>query len=172
MADLQEIVRQRILNEVVGLRKGNSSHSEKLQWKLLIVDDITLKVVSACLQMAQLATEGVSNVEHIHKHREPNSLSEAIYFVTPNTKNIDAILLDVNDKFYKAFHIMFSETCPKSLLNCVLSKVTRPNLIKSCKQVYLSFIPVEKHVYSISVKPILPPLDPSSSEAANKGITE
>ena len=172
MAGLQQIVRQRILKEVVGLRKDAPSYGGKLQWKVLIVDDLTLKVVSSCLTMAQLATEAVSNVEHMHKHREPNRLAEAIYFVAPNEKSVKAILEDIKFKFYSALHVLFTEECPKPLLNNFLSKVTHSEMIKSCKEVYLSFIPLEKLVYSISMKPILPPLETSSSADTDKNVNE
>ena len=183
MADLKSIVKNKILDEVIGRRKSCSSEGGRLQWKVLILDDMTLKIISSCLTMSQLASEGVSSAEHIHKHREPNSLAEAIYFVTPNKQNVNDILDDIKCKNYRAFEIMFTETCPTSTLNHLFSRVKSPSLIKSCKQVYLSFIPLETRnlvhgiargidAYTMSLKSILPPLETSTSDDPNQSIEE
>ena len=168
--DLKSFARDTILTEVIGKRAVGSAHGGRVQWKVLIVDDVTLKIVSSCLTMAQLASEGVSSVEHIHKHREPNGSAEAIFFVPPKMSNVKAILDDIKYKYYKTFDIMFTESCPQPTLDVLTSKVTRPYLIKSCKQVYLSFIPVEKHVFSMSMKSILPPIDESTMNHPDGGI--
>ena len=166
--DLKTIVSNKILSEVIE-KRPTSSHKTKLQWKVLILDDVTLRMVSTCLTMSQLAAEGVSSVEHVHKHREANSLAEGIFFMSPTKKNVTALLDDIKHKFYRSFRIMFTETCPNSILSSLFSKVGPTNLIKGCKEVYLSFIPIEKHVFSLSMKPILKPS--LTDDEGSQGIT-
>lgn len=170
MADLKKVVSEKILEEIVGKRKDGSSSGGKLQWKVLIVDDLTVKIVSSTLTMAQLASEGVSNVQHIQKYRGPNTSADAIFFVVPNKKNIDEILYDIKKKNFRAFNIMFSESCPKPLLDSFMQKVSHPQLIKSCKEVYISFVPVEKQVYSMSMKSFLPPPPNNSNDDSNQEL--
>ena len=170
MADLKRVVSEKILEQVIGRRKDGSSSEAKMQWKVLIVDDLTVKIVSSSLTMAQLASEGVSNVQHIQKYRGPNSSADAIFFVLPNKKNIDEILYDIKKKSFRAFNIMFSESCPKPLLDSFMQKVSHPQLIKSCKEVYISFVPIEKQVYSMSSKSFLPPPPNNSNDDPNQEL--
>ena len=170
MADLKKVVSDKILDEIVGRRNDGSSSRGKLQWKVLIVDDLTVRIVSSSLTMTHLASEGVSNVEHIQKYRGSNSSADAIFFVVPNKKNVEEILHDIKKKNYRAFDIMFSETCPKPLLDSFMQKVSHPQLIKSCKEVYISFIPVEKQVYTMSMKSFLPPPSNETNNGANEGL--
>ena len=157
--DLKTIVSDKILSQVIGKRQevATSSHSTNIQWKALILDDITLRMVSACLTMAQLAAEGVCSVEHVHKHREKNSLAEGVFFMSPTRRNVTVLLDDINQKFYRSFTIMFTETCPNFISKDLFSKFMTINLIKRCNEVHLAFIPIEKNIFSLSVKPTLKP---------------
>ncbi|KAL0907556.1 hypothetical protein M5K25_021972 [Dendrobium thyrsiflorum] len=59
-----------------------------LAWKLaitkvLIMDKLTLKIISCSCKMANITEEGISLVEDIYKRRQPMPSMDAIYFIQP-----------------------------------------------------------------------------------------
>ncbi|KAG6399242.1 hypothetical protein SASPL_140718 [Salvia splendens] len=64
------------------LRSAKTGDS-KSSWKVLIMDKITVKIMSYACKMADITEEGVSLVEDIHKRRQPLPSMDAIYFIQP-----------------------------------------------------------------------------------------
>ena len=52
-------------------------------WRVLVVDAVTVRVVSGCCGMSDLTGAGVSLVENLDIGREPQRHLEAVYFVSP-----------------------------------------------------------------------------------------
>ena len=101
---LKDIISQKLINDVI--RNGQSedeykNRPENLKWRVLIVDNLTLKIVSTVKKMHELSAEGIIQVELIEKNRIsfPN---EAIYLMTPSKKNvIDLSMTILNQSFEK-----------------------------------------------------------------------
>ncbi|KAK7302479.1 hypothetical protein RJT34_13369 [Clitoria ternatea] len=72
----------------------------KSTWKVLIMDKLTIRIMSHSCKMADITDEGVSLVEDIYKRRQPMPTMDAIYFIQPTKeKYISSLLYFSNQKF-------------------------------------------------------------------------
>uniref|UniRef100_A0A452H9L0 Syntaxin binding protein 3 n=1 Tax=Gopherus agassizii TaxID=38772 RepID=A0A452H9L0_9SAUR len=122
------------------------------EWKIIILDDFTTKLLSSCGKMTDLLAEGITAVENVYKNREPVPHMKAIYFITPTKKSIDGLINDFVSKSsskYKAAYVYFTDFCPDSLFNKMKSSCSRA--IRRCKEINISFFPYESQVFTLDV---------------------
>ncbi|XP_040263363.1 syntaxin-binding protein 3 [Bufo bufo] len=122
------------------------------EWKILLLDQFTTKLLTTCCKMTDLLQEGITVVEDIYKERQPVGDLKAIYFISPNEKSVDCVVKDFKSKSsckYKAAYIYFSDACPDSLFEKL--KSCQPKTIKRCKEINISFFPKESQVFLLNV---------------------
>ena len=101
-----------IMNDVVRYTTRTHNKQPGSQWRVLVVDQQSMKMVSACTKMQDLSAEGITIVETIDKHREPLPAMEAIYLITPSEKSIRGLLGDFHSQHrtqYRLAHVFFTE---------------------------------------------------------------
>ena len=128
------VTKRRILDDMLG-KVGEQLAGE---WKVLIVDRVTVKVVSSACGMSDLTGQGVSLVENIALGRQPQPHLEAVYFITPSPGSVAKLIADFDDaaakkksknggegrgQMYRKAHVFFSSPLPPAQLEA----------IKSCK---------------------------------------
>ncbi|XP_043942819.1 syntaxin-binding protein 3 [Protopterus annectens] len=81
------------------------------EWKILILDHFTTKLLSCCCKMSDLLAEGITTVEDIYKDRAPVNNLKAIYFITPEEKSVDGLISDFKKGChkYKAAYLYFTD---------------------------------------------------------------
>ncbi|KAH1248995.1 SNARE-interacting protein KEULE [Glycine max] len=88
---LKQVSRERLLHEMLRSAKTGDSKST---WKVLIMDKLTVKIMSHSCKMADITDEGVSLVEDIFKRRQPLPTMDAIYFIQPTReKNLSLLCM-------------------------------------------------------------------------------
>jgi len=149
---LRTLVGSRIMNDVIrDTVKNHNKQPGKLEWRVLVVDSLSMKMVSACTKMHELSAEGITICETIEKRREPMPAMEAIYLIGSSDASVKCLLQDFssqNRTTYKFAHVYFTEACPderfKEICNSLAAK-----RIKTLKEINIAFTPHESQVYSL-----------------------
>ena len=144
---LKTVVGQKILDMVMSSKKANGAPD----WRVLIVDELSMRMVSACCKMHDLAQEGITIVEDLSKRREPLPHLEAVYLVQPTEQSVKAIVADwgtPSRPMYRAAHIFFSEPCPDIIFNLLADAGISKN-VKTLKEVNMAFLPLEAQLFSL-----------------------
>ena len=135
--------RRRILEDMLGQAAARGSGD----WRVLVVDAVTVRVVSGCCGMSDLTGAGVSLVENLDVGREPQRHLEAVYFVSPSLASVEKICADFAGKTpearpYAGAHVFFSSPVPPAHLALVkkcrglvasLASLAELNLEYECK---------------------------------------
>ena len=94
---LKEIAKLKFMEDVINdirnehdveMLAGAKVKMEFPKYRFLIVDDHTMKIVSAVTSFSELSKCGILLVQNIGEFRDTHPTNEAIYFITPTEKNI------------------------------------------------------------------------------------
>jgi len=148
---LKNLVGQKIMSDVIRATTAQNKTPGKLEWRVLIVDNQSMRMVSACTKMHELSVEGITIVETIEKRREPLPAMEAIYLITPNEKSIKELMNDFQSQHrthYRAAHVYFTEVCPEERFKEICNSMAAKR-IRTLKEINIAFTPYESQVYSL-----------------------
>ncbi|XP_055842122.1 protein ROP isoform X1 [Episyrphus balteatus] len=165
---LKVLVGQKIMNEVVKYKppanpkKGAAAAAKPaaggVEWRVLVVDKLAMRMVSACTKMHEISAEGITLVEDINKKREPLPTMEAVYLITPSEESVKALMRDFENParpMYRYAHVFFTEAIPDDVFEILESyrditgKLVAKKYIKTCKEINIAFIAYEDKVFSL-----------------------
>ncbi|KAL2472441.1 SNARE-interacting protein KEULE [Abeliophyllum distichum] len=140
--NFRQISRDRLLNEMLRSAKTGDSKSS---WKVLIMDKVTVKIMSYSCKMADITEEGVSLVEDIHKRRQPLPTMDAIYFIQPTKENVVMFLSDMSGRtpLYRKAFIFFSSPVARELVNHIKKDASVLSRIGALREMNLEYFAID-----------------------------
>ena len=147
MGGLRDVARRRILGEMVGEAVGAMREDE---WALLVVDDVTTKVLSSSCTVTDLVERRVSLVENIAKRRQPLPNMSVIYFISPTRASITRLLADFkgrNPLYGRAF-VYLSSKLPPAELERIRQSTALVSRLGALKELNLEFVVADSRSFT------------------------
>jgi len=146
---LIEVARERILVEMVESCVKDLPDNE---WTILVVDEMTTKVLSSVCAVSNLVEKRVSIVENIQKKRQPLPNMTVIYFISPTPGSVSRLLNDFAAKkpLYKKACVFFSSQLPKEELERIKQNATLLSRLAALKELNLEFLAVDSRGFATS----------------------
>ncbi|KAK9666680.1 hypothetical protein RND81_14G203100 [Saponaria officinalis] len=144
------IIRMLNLNQPVNSSTGMAN--EEI-YKILIYDKSSQDILSPLIHVKDLRKHGVTLFFLIDKPRKPIPDVPAVYFVRPSPSNIQRIVSDASTPLYDAFHLNFSSSIPRTLLEDLASGLIGSDAISRVSKVhdqYLDFVTLEDNLFSLA----------------------
>ncbi|KAJ9188444.1 hypothetical protein P3X46_003803 [Hevea brasiliensis] len=159
--------RDRLLLEMLGSTRTGDSRST---WKVLIMDKVTVKVMSHSCKMSDITDQGISLVEELFKRREPLPSMDAIYFIQPSKENIVMFLSDMSGRepLYKTAFVFFSSPVPKELVNHIKSDTSVLPRIGAFREMNLEYFPIDSQAFTTDHEGALQELYGANAENSRK----
>lgn len=144
--NMREATQRKFINEIIGCTPN---------WKVLVLDANTTRIISSVLTMYDIMEQRVTIVEKLQMSRQPFPEMEAIYFISPTLEATRKIVDDFSVRGspkYGHVHIFYSDTVADSVISALQ---TDPNLvarIKTLKEVNIEFLAVESNTYHFDMQ--------------------
>ncbi|KAH6817814.1 secretory 1A [Perilla frutescens var. frutescens] len=172
---LRLVSRDRLLYEMLQDTKAGGSRSS---WKVLIMDKVTVKVMSHSCKMADITDQDVSFspdfvycvVEDLFKRREPMPSMDVIYFIQPSRENLIMFLSDMSGRepLYRKAYVYFSTPVPKDLVAHIKSDSSVIPRIGALREMNLEYFPIESQAFTTDQESALEELFGDSAENTRK----
>ncbi|XP_058086244.1 SNARE-interacting protein KEULE-like isoform X5 [Magnolia sinica] len=127
-----------------GIVDQRGSYSNGCQ-QVLIMDKITVKVMSSSCKMADITDEGVSLVEDLYKRRQPLPSMDAIYFIHPSKENVVFFISDMSGRcpLYKKAYVFFSSPIPKDFVSMIKNDTSVLPRIGALREMNLEYFSID-----------------------------
>jgi len=150
--NLQKVASEAILRDVIRDARSPTQKSDvpDPEWRVLVLDALTLKIVSASLQAHQIYKEKILYLDLLEKEgRASKDDREAIYFIAPSEGSVKMLISDMENKSrFQAAHVFFTQPIPDQLFQMMANSKAVVKF-KSLKEVNIAFVPEERLAYSL-----------------------
>ncbi|GBG62647.1 hypothetical protein CBR_g31666 [Chara braunii] len=151
-----QATKDHLLVDMLRSARGGSS----TEWKVLVMDDVTVKVMSTRCHISDITDEGISLVESLKKRRQPLTTLDAVYFITPSRESVTKFMQDMTGSgpLYRKAYVFFSSTLPRDLLGRIKEDRTLLSRIAALKEVNMEYLAVDTQGFVVDLPEALPHL--------------
>jgi len=151
---LRALVQKRLLDDVF-----QKTADQFPGWKILVVDEHSMRVISASIGMYDIMEKKVTLVESLEKKRAPFGDMGVIYLLEPTAQSVSKMMDDfVNGKFLygDGVFLFFLGRLPDKLLDQI--KTCRPLLkrLKTLSEINIDFLAKEERAFNLDMRNSFP----------------
>ncbi|XP_077220787.1 sec1/munc18-like (SM) proteins superfamily [Tasmannia lanceolata] len=165
----------RMLNLNQPPNSGITNSNEEV-YKILILDKFCRDILSPLIHVKDLRKHGITLYFLIDKERQTIPDVPAIYFVQSSPSNIHRIITDASRSLYESFHLNFSSSLPRPLLEDLATGTLKSDSIDKISKIYdqyLEFVTLEDNMFSLAQLDTYVQLnDPSAGDREIEEIVE
>ena len=121
---------------------------------ILIIDDISAKILSSFLTMSDLLNQGIFSVERLSTKRQPYPQYHAIYFINPTEESCAKIVEDFSNEkkpMYSRCHIFFTHRIEDNIFDVLIEKSLVRRVV-TCKEINLSYLIRNRNLFDLNFK--------------------
>eukprot|EP00128_Syssomonas_multiformis_P012628 Colp12_sorted_trinity150504_noHs@1022 len=144
MAPLKDVVRDRLLAMVKGVQP-------KEFWKVLVVDQRSMRILSTSCRMHDVMEAGVTIVENVALKRKRLQF-EAIYFLSPIESSVDKLIEDFDNSWepkYASIHLFFTAQLPDNLFAKLKNAKGVLKNLKNMTELNIDYLAPEEQVFTL-----------------------
>lgn len=153
-----------------------TASTEESAYKLLVLDRFCLDILSPLIHVNDIRKHGVTLYHLIDRERQRVPDVPVIYFVQPTPPNIGRVVTDASRGIYDSFHLNFSSSVPRPLLEELAAGTLRSESAQRISKVmdqYLEFVTLEDNLFSLAQPDSYMRLnDPSAGDREIEEIVE
>ncbi|XP_028246686.1 SNARE-interacting protein KEULE-like isoform X3 [Glycine soja] len=140
--------------------------------KVLIMDKLTVKIMSHLCKMTDINGEGVSLGEDLYKQRQPLPTWDAIYFIQPTRENVIMFLSDMSGRtpLYRKAFVFFSSAISKELVMDIKKDMEVLTRLGALREMNLEYFPIDSQGFITNNERALEELF-GDEENNHKGVT-
>lgn len=130
-------------------------------WKVLIIDDHAMRVISATVGMFDIMERKVTVVESLEKKRGPFPDMDAIYVLNPSESSIEHLLDDFERSkplYGKAVFLYFLGHLPDDLFNRIKNCKQLIKRVKGFSEINVDFLAKEERAFTFDMTKLFPSL--------------
>jgi syntaxin-binding protein 1 len=124
-------------------------------WKILIVDDTSMRVLSAAVGMYDIMERKITIVESLEKKRAPFKDMGAIYILAPTKDSVKLLLEDFADKtkvlYGPNIFVFFLGPIPPQLLSLIKQCKQLVKRLKALSEINLDFLVKEQRAFTFDL---------------------
>jgi len=144
-------------------------------YKVLVMDRFCFDVVTPLVRVNELRRHGVTLHLLLENTRQPIADVPAVYFVQPSRANVRRISTDLGAALYEAYHLNFSSSLPRPLLEeLAVESVKTASTAKVARvfDQYLNFVSLGADVFSLAQKDAYVALNDADDKVVEAAIAE
>jgi len=151
-------IKEKQLESVLRMLNLNASKESKdlveEPWKVLIYDDFCRDILSTLIKKGDLMKMGITVHMSLTSDRQGIPDVPAIYFISPEPRNMRFLIQDIKKSLYEKYYLNFSSWVPRPLLEDLASAVfeadAKSQIAKITDQ-YMHFICLEKDLFTLEM---------------------
>ncbi|KAF7063338.1 hypothetical protein CFC21_069864 [Triticum aestivum] len=150
---LDLITRMLHLNQQQPSPDGGGGEGDEEAYKILVMDGPCISLLSPVLRVGDLRKHGVTLHLNIDKARQQVADAPAVYLVRPTPANADRIAADAAAGLYASFHVNFSTSLPRPVLDRLAAATAASRSAHRVARVadqYLDFVCLEDGLFSLA----------------------